>query len=164
MDTLKLNIKYGPLEIQYEGNELFLKTELPTFLAKVTGLNVSNIQFIPANTPHVGQAAPTAHSAGNSGPLTTGTIAAKIGGASGSELAKAAAAQLMIFGGKGSFSRAELNREMKSATSYFKSSYTGNLTKILKSLVHDGVLLESSSGVYALEAKVLEELKTKLHG
>jgi hypothetical protein len=48
---------------------------------------------------------------------------------------------------------------MKSATSYYKSSYLSNLSKSLNSLVRDGRFNEPSAGKYALTAKSIEELR-----
>ncbi|MHC4150303.1 MAG: hypothetical protein ACYSR5_12590 [Planctomycetota bacterium] len=153
--STKLRIRIGEVEIDYEGTEDFLKQELPQLLKTAMELHKA--------------AGPSTKSAGggNNGKnklpiLTTGSIAAKLKAASGMDLLLAAAAQLTLIAKKDTFSRQELLAEMQNASSYYKKSYSGNLTKYLKSALTEQKLTETAKNVYALSAKTRSELEGKL--
>jgi hypothetical protein len=94
--TSKLRIKMGPIEVEYEGSEEFLKQELPDLLRAVTTLyKDSGITEVQGDSPD------GASATGLQG--TTATYAAKLGGGTGPELAIAAAARLRIGLGLGTF-------------------------------------------------------------
>ena len=98
------------------------------------------------------------------GPLrqTTKSIAAKLSANTGSELALAGAAHLTLAKQKGTFTRKELLKEMQGASGYYKSTYSNNLTKILKGLASSGKITETAKDSYSLEAKEKADLETKL--
>lgn len=156
--TSKLRIKMGPIEVEYEGSEDFLKLELPELLRAVTTLyKDSGITDIQQDNPGVIGGAPA------SGPQgTTATYAAKLGGGTGPDLALAAAARLRISLGSGTFSRTKLLEEMKSASSYYKKSYSSNLTKIISGLVASQKLIEAAKDTYSLHATTEKEVRAKL--
>lgn len=158
--TSKLRVKMGPIEIEYEGSEEFLKQELPELLQAVTTLYKDSGISEPS-TPALGSQGET-NTSGLQG--TTNTYAAKLGGSSGPELAIAAAARLRIGMSTETFSRAKLLEEMKSAASYYKKSYGSNLTKIIGTLVSNQKLIESAKDTYSLHANTEKELRAKLAG
>lgn len=159
--TSKLRIKMGPIEVEYEGSEDFLKQELPELLQAVTTLykdsGIADIQPNPATGTGAGAGARPAGPQG-----TTNTYAAKLGGGSGTELALAAAARLRLGLGVQSFSRSKLLEEMRAATSYYKKNYSSNLTKIISTLVTSQKLIEAATGTYSLHATTENELRAKL--
>jgi hypothetical protein len=53
---------------------------------------------------------------------------------------------------------------MKSATSYYKQSYSKNLTQILKTLLTTQKINEPAKDTYSLHATVEKELRAKLAG
>lgn len=156
--TSKLRIKMGPIEVEYEGSEDFLKEELPDLLQAVTTL------YRDSGISDAQTASPTGSKANAApGPQgTTNTYAAKLGGGSGTELALAAAARLRIGLGAESFTRAKLLEEMKSGTSYYKKSYSSNLSNIISTLVTNQKLIEAAKDTYSLHATTENELRTKL--
>jgi hypothetical protein len=154
----KLRIRIGDVEIDYEGTEEFLKQELPELLKTAMELHRA-----------AGPPGPSGDSVGNTAKdkqqplsLTTGTIAAKLKVSSGGDLLLAAAAHLTLVSKKETFSRKELLAEMQRASSYYKKSYSGNLTNYLKSAVDGDELLETATDEYALTAKTRAELEAKL--
>lgn len=155
----KIKIKLGPVEVEYEGSEEFLKEELFELLTAVSRLyKDSGIVDLPAPsaiaTQPVSRGVPVVNPIG-----TIGNIAAKLQIKSGSELVIAAAAKLIIGEGKGSFTRDELLTEMKRATSYYKKTYSNNLTKYLSNLVKTQKLIETAKNTYSLKASTKEELE-----
>jgi hypothetical protein len=158
----KLRIRIGEVEIDYEGTEEFLKEELPQLLKTAMELHKASGGSPSGGT---GKAGATGGSAG--GPkvasLTTGSIAAKLGAKSGSDLLTAAAAHLALVTNTEPFTRQQLLSEMQSATSYYKSSYSPNLTKYIKTaLQKDGPLSETAKNSYALTAAARADLEKKL--
>ncbi|EDM82228.1 hypothetical protein LMED105_14480 [Limnobacter sp. MED105] len=156
--TSKLRIKMGPIEVEYEGSEDFLKQELPELLQALTTLykdsGISDAQ--PAS-------APGAKANATPGPQgTTNTYAAALGGGTGTELALAAGARLRIGMGAETFTRAKLLEEMKSASSYYKKSYSGNLSNIIGTLVTNQKFIEAAKDTYSLHATTENELRTRL--
>lgn len=163
----KIKIKIGQIEIEYEGSEEFLKEELPSLLGAVTelyketGVQLEPVQVQPSTynqNPENGVA--KASSYGDFG--TTNSIAAKLGAKTGTELAMAAAARLVLGMGQEQFTRKQLLQEMQNGTQYYKSSYGSNLSKTIKTLVGDHKFIERAKDTYALKADVVSSLGARL--
>ena len=152
----KIRIKLGPIEVEYEGSEAFLKEELPQLLKAVSDL-YSKSNLVKEFNPDGGTPPPSGTLQG-----TTGTIAAKLAVKQGPDLILAAAARLSFVLGKSAFSRQEIIDEIKSANAYYKKSYLANLTQSLNNLMKDGKLLEPSTGTYSLSATTQADLKARL--
>ncbi len=153
----KLKIRIGEVEIDYEGNEEFLKQELPELLKTAMELHKA-AGTVPARDSLAGTAKDT-HKILS---LTTGTIAARLKVSSGGDLLLAAAVHLTFVLKKETFSRKELLAEMQKASSYYRKSYSGNLTNYLKAAVDDDELSETATDAYALTAKTRADLEAKL--
>jgi hypothetical protein len=148
----KLRIQIGEVEIDYEGTEEFLKEELPQLLKTAMELHRA-----------AGKDVKTGGGFDDKVPaLTTASIAAKLNVTSGPDLVLAAAAHLTLVAKKPTFSRAELLAEMQGASSYYKKSYSNNLSNCLASTVTDQKLIETATNVYALTAKTRTELEGQL--
>ncbi len=157
----KIRIKFGPIEVDCEGSEQFLKEEFLDLIREVSILaKESGVQVMQAIPPAgIGSFA----GAGNFGTLkTTEAIAARLTVGSGTDLALAAAIKLTIVDGKKEFSRQEITNEMKSAKSYFKETYTKNLSPSLKTLVTDQKFNPLGASSYALTANELNAVRSKL--
>ena len=154
--TSKIRIKLGPIEVEYEGSETFLKEELPQLLSAVSELYSTSGLTTDAPGGNV------LHPPSGNLQGTTGSIAAKLAVKQGPELIIAAAARLTFVSGKQTFSRQEIIEEMKSATAYFKKTYVKNLSAYLNTLLKDGKLLEPSAGIFSLSASSQSELKGRL--
>jgi hypothetical protein len=152
----KIRIKLGPIEVDYEGSETFLKQELPNLLKTLTELSKSAAGLFD----QLG-------SGGDEGEkkeikLSTNSIAAKLSCSSGPDLLAAAATHLTFAKKQDVFSRQQLLKEMKTASGYYKSSYGANLSGYLKTLVKNQTLTEPSTGNYSLSAKKRKELGGRL--
>lgn len=163
----KIKIKMGAIEIEYEGSEAFLKEELPALLSAVSDLyTASEIANSTTNSePPTGSVefGPQPQSKTTSTlQVTTGSIAARLNANSGPELVLAAAARLTLSLGVATFSRSQLLQEMKSATAYFKQTYTKNLSGSLNRLVKDNKLFETSKNTYSLSASAKSSLEARL--
>ena len=150
--TSKIKIKMGPIEIEYEGSEEFLKEELPALLEAVSDLYNKSAPQIAAQENTVSSPLEAATSPTGAVQGTTSTLAAKLGGSSGPDLAMTAAARLTFVLSRETFSRKELLDEMKTATAYYKPTYSGNFSATLTRLVKENKLMESAKNTYSLGA------------
>lgn len=155
----KIKIKLGPIEVEYEGSEKFLKQELPDLIKTVSELyKTANLKvqddeaFIRTNNNDNEE---------NVLQQSTNSIAAKLLVNSGSELVIAAAAHLTFVKKQEIFTRKELLKEMQTASSYYKSSYSANFSTTLSTLIKSK-FNEPSTGKYALTANAKSELRPKL--
>ena len=157
----KLRIRIGEVEIDYEGTEEFLKQELPQLLKTAMELHKAS-----GNAPGPGgDGLKKSDSSGGGGALpslTTGSIAAKIGAKSGSDLLLAAAGHLTLVKKIEPFSRQQLLKEMKTATAYYKKNYSTNLSGYIKTALKDGPLSETAKDSFTMSAKARSELEGKL--
>ncbi len=153
----KVRIQMGLVQLEYEGPETFLKKDLLELLAKIADLN-AQIGGPATEEDDDPPAKKVKGKATKPVQATTGTIASNLKCKSGTVLVLAAAAHLTCVANKGTFSRGELLTAMKTATHYYKKSYSNNLSTTLRRLIDGGKLIETSSGVYALS----EEEKTTL--
>lgn len=160
--TSRVRIRLGQLEVEYEGDEQFLKDELPTLVDSISRLYREAHEVIPQED------APVQASVGSpvfSSPTEVGTtnnITAKLSVDSGPDLILAAATRLTLGAGQASFSRQSLLEEMKTATRYFNKNYTNNLSKYLAGLVKFGKLKEVAKDTYALSAAALQEIEAQI--
>lgn len=161
----KIKIKIGPIEIEYEGSEAFLKEELPALIAAVTNLHRESgiCDSVETPTPIIennnsNEFIPK----GNTLNLTTGSIAARLGVKTGPELILAAAARLILSLGQENFTRSQLSTEMKSASAYYKQTYMKNLTSALNRLLKEDKLFEISKDKYSISASTISEMESRL--
>ena len=160
-----LKIKLGRLELEYEGSEEFLKTELPAVLESLSQVTVSEHE---SEDEHATPESVSANGAGaapgtkSSIQMSTSNVAAKLGCASATDLALAASAHLTLVMGKDTFNRDELLDDMQSATSYYMESHRKNLSRTLTTLIKDGKLIERSNNVFALHASQRQQLEENL--
>lgn len=151
----KIRIKMGEVEVEYEGSESFLKRELSAILDAVSRLH-------DAKGTKAGSGVSGASRGGKATIGTTASVAAKLGSKSGTDLMLAAAAKLVIGDGLAEFTSKQLHDEMKSATGYYKKSYTNNFTNYLGTLTKSQQLHEVSKGAFSLSQSVKTGLEKKL--
>ena len=163
--TSKIRIKMGPIEIEYEGSETFLKVELPELLEAVSnlykesGLSGKPSLELSTATGEAGIATPKSPQLQG----TTASFAAKLQCKTGPELVIAAATRLTFVLGKDKFTREELLKEMQTASAYYKKTFkSGNLTKSLDRLIKNGKLNEPSRNNYSLSASMKSELGARI--
>lgn len=150
----KIRIKLGPIEVEYEGSEAFLKQELPNLIKTVTELSRS-ANVVEQQEDEKGGGKPKVVKTIQ---LSTSSIAAKRSCSSGADLVMAAATHLALVKKQILFSRHELLKEMKTATGFFKNTYVNNLSVILKRLLKTDKLTEPSTGNFSLSAKSGREM------
>lgn len=153
-----ITIKAGALEVSYEGDQAFIETGLPKLLKELTEMPIA--------------AAPSQVAAGNGNggdagdsaaiPHTTSQIANLVGGGSGPELALAAALHLTLSKGDDKVSRSAINMEMKGAGSFYKESYSKNLTPALNALMKDKKLNPVGTNLYSVPSAIRKEYQQKL--
>jgi arginine repressor len=81
---------------------------------------------------------------------------------SGTELAIAAAGHLTFVKNKDKFTRKELLEEMQQAPSYYKSTYSNNLSRTLDTLIKSKRFHQNGKDVYALSPQERQSLEAKL--
>ena len=155
----KIKIKHGQIEIELEGSEEFIKNEFEKILKNVATLGpVVNIDERRPESEEASGGAALGQQ------LSTNTIASRIGAKTGADLVIASVFRLMAFGGKSTISRKELTTEMRTATTFFKKTYVGNLSATIAALIKDNQILESSPGVYALHESTLGNIRKMIYG
>jgi len=156
MANAKIRIKVGSIEIDYEGDETFLKGDL----LKV----VQDLQKVAPAAPFTSVKSANGESKSTAGApsLTTKSIATALGAKSGSDLAEAAVAHLAIIKGMTTFKRAEINDAMKSASGIYNANMTANLTKILHTLLNQKTIVETAADTYSLTPDAEAKLKGQL--
>ena len=156
----RIRLKMGDIEVEYEGSEDFVKSELLSLVSQVaslyreTGLGLGPMDMPP--TPK-GDSVPESGVSG-----TTGTIASRLDSRTGPGLLTAAAAHLTFVKGLSLFTRQQLHDEMKTAKPYYKGTYSKNLSYYLQRLVKTGQFVESAKDTYALSANKNKELESIL--
>lgn len=158
----KVRIKVGDVEVEYDGDEAFLKQELPKLLNAVMELRPGRVAR--GDAPDKGQAKQHKAADGTGHlSLTTNGIAAHLDAKSGSDLLEAAAARLVLVEQVEPFSRSQLLEAMKSATSYYSKNHASNLSRYIKQAIQkDGPLSERAKNSYALSASARKSLEQKL--
>jgi len=162
---VKLRIKLGGAEVEYEGSEDFLKTDLSSIIENLSLLPIAS-EVVPttgSNDIRNGQSdSGASHNGSSNLHLSTNHIAAKLHCKTGPELVIAACAYLSLVLDRPTFSRAEILENMKTATSYYEETYRKNLTAILIRLVRDDKLIGRSANTYALHSRLRHELEVQL--
>lgn len=163
--TAKVRIKAGPVEFEYEG-----ETELGVADIKALFSHIETLFKVPvlaeggephAPSPSAGSATPASGGGSGGTKLHVNSVAQKLKAKTGSEVAVAAAATLQICEGKDTFSRTELLDTMKKATMHYSANMSGNLTKILGTLV-GSKFNQIGDGVYSLTSEEYQKLATEL--
>ena len=158
-----LHLKTATYEIDYDGELDELVNTLPSLVNTLDA--AAETPFAMASDSIIDDQNATLNQPPNNTATTTpsvSTIAGKLSVSTGPDLIIAAAASLSIFQSRKSFSRQELLKEMQAAHSYYKKTYSSNLSKALTRLVKSGDLLEQSGSTYSLSATKLSELESRL--
>lgn len=156
MAISKIRIKAGTVEIDYEGDDTFLKSDLIKLLKDIQEL-ATKVPPVPSTST-----SGTAKAAHNGQQLTTKSIATKLSLRTGPELAEAAVGYLHIMQGKDKFTRDELLAAMKSASGLYKTNMSGNLSKIIEKLLTDDKIVETASGVWAMTPEAETAIRGRL--
>lgn len=154
MEVTKLNVEMKGLKISYEGPSGFLNDGLVDLCERLSGLD------LPAAAMEAEVGAPG--SVISPVKMSTTDMAVKMSSKSGTDLVMAAAAHLRFTKGREDFKRSEILAEMKTAKSFYKQTYSNNLSKSLDGLVKGGRLSNPSTDTYALPHAEEESLRGSL--
>ncbi len=153
----RIRLKLNELEIECEGRESFLVSDLPDLLSRVSkeleGYQGTALAPTRAPAPEGdGSAAEDSAAFVRERPsaVTTNTIATRMGAKKASDLLRAASVHLIVVDGRETFSRQELLEEAKTAKSHYKVTVSKNLTATIKGLIERNVLNETAPGTYTL--------------
>ena len=156
----KIRVKIGQIEVEYEGESEYLKDGLVTLLNDVA--EVFSEHSETAKKIEEADAPANVVSMSDKNNLSTNTIATELDVSTGSDLVIAAASYLYFVQNKETFNRQEILNEMKSASTFYKSSYSGNLSQSIKRLVQAKRLNLVRKDVYALNQTELNKLKPQI--
>ncbi|MGB3448735.1 MAG: hypothetical protein WBA48_18790 [Xanthobacteraceae bacterium] len=164
----KIRIKLGSVEIEYEGDGAFLESGLVPTVEKLLQLQNEHggDAVFHDRGGDGGSGANGGISRGQKKPsasLSTHTIATILKVSTCPDLVIAASAHLRFTLEKETFSRTEVQEQMKTAPSYYKNSFKGgNLTSAFETLTKADRLRLVANNTYSLSAKETEELEKKL--
>ncbi|MGR3757538.1 MAG: hypothetical protein ACU0AT_09970 [Tranquillimonas sp.] len=165
----KIKLKVGTMELEYEGDPEFLTGGIEALLETMGGL----ASKVPAEAPLPAPSTVTSPATANGSVTTataqgagftfsTNTIAAHLSSNSGSDLVICAIAQLEFVQGKTSSTRSEVLAEMKTATTYYKNTYSNNLSKSFETLLKSKRINQIAKDTYALSAYERKQLEAKI--
>ncbi len=140
----RIVVRYGDLNVEYEGSDDFIKDGLLGLLTEVAAVAATGVAGPNGSTS-------VSHANGPALDFSVKTISSKLGNSKGADLARSAAVFLTLVQKRETFSQGELLTAMKSATGLYKQSTHGkNLGSIILSLIGSGLLVETSTGAYSL--------------
>ena len=151
-DKTRLRVKFGAAEIDYEGSSATLEKLIMPTVAKMIDMVEAHADLQRGALPPQAQellvktlpppVEPLKHS--------TNTIAVHLKVESGPDLAMAAAAHLALVKGQAHFTRKQILDEMKSATGFYKTTMSNNLSSSLTGLTTNNRLHLVAQDTYAL--------------
>ncbi len=160
--SIKLRLKTAQVEIEYEGSEEFLRSDLLRLITEVAEIHKTNP---PIETPaQQGNETQSGISSSNNSTinLSVKSIATKLSAKTGSDLTLAACAYLSLSSNRDTFSRKDILDAMRTAANFYKNSYNNNLNKYLDGLIKANKILQQANDVYALRDQVRSEMESKL--
>lgn len=147
------------MEVEYEGDPAFLKDGLESLLIKMAELSTkvpSEPEILPDVTSSI-----KSPSTKNGYDFSTSTIAGNLGGGSTTDLAVCALAKLELVDGKSGVKKADISKEMKTASAYYKKSMSSNLGQSLTSLIKNNRVNHGASDTYSLNADERKSIEAK---
>jgi hypothetical protein len=164
--SVKLRVKLGDVELEFEGEGEFIKTELKDILATISDLRpVKGVGGTQSDTSTSGGLTSSDRTQEGNGPdleMTVANIAVKLGVDKLSDLVLAAGVYLTFVEKKSRFPRKELLIAMQTASNDYTETHSKNMTQLLASLVKADTFNELSKGVYALTSKKKQEVMRTL--
>lgn len=149
MESAKIRIKVGAVEVEYEGSEAFLRGDLADLITSLVELSSS---VLPAEAPIEDGADQGPIATGDDFNASTNTIAAHTSARTAPELSMCALAHLELVQGQSKTTRDQIIAEMKSATSFFATNMTRNIKRELGILVKLKKINQVAVDTYALSA------------
>ena len=156
----KIRVKIGTIEVEYEGSQDYIKDGLQDLLETLLSSLPEDQLSEPVETEEPLSETPDPTKVKLE--MTTNAISAKLKVSSATDLIIAACAHLTFVKGADSFKRSNMLAEIKTATNYYKKSFTNNLSKYLGTLVKSGKIIERAKDTYALDSKERIRLEKEL--
>lgn len=158
--SAKLRIKAKGIEIEWEGDAEFLKSELPDLIASIIeAIGDGSSEELQENS---GGESNASGDPSSSIKFTTASAAAKLQVRSGPELFKVALLKLQMSDGVEPAARAQIHSEMKMAHRVYKPSMRTNLSHTITKLLGQGEVNEPSTGKYSLSHSAYEQLAERI--
>ena len=163
-ESIRVRVKVSWLEMEYEGAPSHIREHVIELVERLLSTRKESTQEGDGRVSIENELDSKRGSDEIAGllDLSTSTIAAKMSVSTGSDLALAASAKLLLVDGRETFPRKDILGEMKKAPAYFKRTYSNNLTKSLEKLIKSDRLRLTAPEVYSISAKEQERLRTKL--
>ncbi|MGJ5006332.1 hypothetical protein ACQR05_01080 [Bradyrhizobium oligotrophicum] len=158
--SAKLRIKAKGIEIEWEGEVEFLKSEVPGLIASIIDAIGAGTEDVPGESGEDPASGSNGH---NTNKFTTASAAARLKARSAAELFKAALLKLQISDGIEPATRAQIHDEMKLAPRVYKPTMQGNLSKTIASLMDQGEINEPVSGSFVLSDSMHEQLLQRIN-
>ncbi|TAM76243.1 hypothetical protein EPN44_05870 [bacterium] len=155
--STKLRIKCGAIELDYEGEIAFGKTDVLGMLETLSKLKP--VEAVPSVT---NEQQPTNGRPAKTGVRSTSDIAKKLSVVGGPDMIMAAAASLHFLSKKTEFTTKDLTATMREAKEFFKRSYASNAVASVGRLVKSDDLRALGGERYALSDKSLQSMESRL--
>ena len=156
---VRIGLKIGLIEFEFEGANETFESKIEPILADLISFGKERFATLEASSDSQKKVVKSLTSVPA---MTVKSVATKLGGESGGALLYAAVASLAVVKKKETFTRQELNDEMKQAIGYYKPTYTNNLTRYLDTLCKQGTIIESTKDTYALKEAEREIMEQRL--
>ena len=156
-----IKVTLGKVSVEYCGDQAFIEDGLLRFVESMIEASGNLPETLttddgPSGAVHVPpQTANVQH-------MSTNTIASQIGAKSGPDLVMAAVTHLQLVQGKEKVHRTDIASEMKGATTYYKTTFTSNLSSYLDGLVKAKRLNLVGEKTYALTAAERQKMEPAL--
>lgn len=156
------------MDVEFEGTEDFIDKRLSELISNVLELYVGHKDSMPeplvenASVDSAQMSHSHATNESHNFDLSTSTIASVTNASSGSDLLIAAAAHLTLTKGMNKMLRSELLGEMQTATSYYKQTFSNNLSTYLSGLVKADRLRLVAKDTYAISSTERKSMEATL--
>ncbi len=155
----KVRFRVGSVELEYQGPAAYIEDGLIELLEKVLSYRDDDVdQNERPREPTPNRGEESGRKRGNHD-ISLATMISRLGGKTGPDVVFMSAAHLALCQNRGSFSRAEILENAKTAVGHYKKSISGNLTSYLRRLLADGRLSQHSDTTYSLperQRKIVE--------
>ena len=156
--TSKIRIRLNNVEVEYEGEQSFLASELLPMIEKLLALAPRGV----ADPPNGNDLLKNGGAGLGKGAIgTLNTLAAKLKPSSGPDLIVASLYHLAKADGQETATRQQILDRMKTARGYYKASFSNNMSTYLEKLVKANRIREAASKTYSLATSTYDELEAK---
>jgi len=160
--TIKLKLKTAQVEIEYEGSEIFLRSDLLRIITEIAEAHKSNPPIETANQQVPDMELDSTPSSGTDFKSSVRSIATTLNVKSGPDLILATCAYLTLVAKRDTFGRNDILQEMKKAANFYKKSYNNNFSNSLVRLLLDKKIHEQEKNILALPDQIRNDMEIKL--